>query len=267
MEAALHHLRLITPLLVVIVFARIDGSSLPLISNPQTQGQRHTRETETEVAHWSAQLRSSDDEKRREAVINLSRLDSEAAVSALASALSDASPSVRALALAALGERADQTIVSQVIARLTSDKDAFVRKAAAYALGKFSGPQRTDALIAALRDKDQEVRSAATVSLGHHPDASAMAALASALSDKSDFVRAHAARALGINGGGARQAVPALIRILRSDPDNEVKRQAATALGLIGDRSALPALEHVIHDRDSYLAQAARESIRLIEAK
>ena len=111
------------------------------------------------------------------------------------------------------------------------------------------------------------MRGAAAVSLGDHPDTSAVGPLVVALSDKSDFVRAQTSRALGVNGRAAAPAVPVLIKLLLSDPEREVKRQAATALGLIGDRSALPALERASSDSDSYLASAARDSIRKIEGK
>ena len=89
--------------------------------------------------------------------------------------------------------------------------------------------------------------------------------LAAALSDKSAFVRAQTARALGVNGSAARQAVPTLIGLLASDRDAEVKRQAATALGSIGDHSALQSLDRATHDSDPYLAEAARDSIRMME--
>jgi HEAT repeat protein len=266
MQSIVQHMRFITGLLVVVCFARIVGSSVSSPATPGQGDQRHSREIEAEVAHWSAQLKSSDEEERREAAVRLSRLDGDAALSALISALTDASSGVRALALAGLGDRSDTSVVPFVAARLTSDKDPFVRKTAAYGLGRFSGAGRTAALIAALKDKDLEVRGAAAVSLGDHADAAALAPLASSLSDKSAFVRAQAARALGVNGSAATQAVSALIGLLTSDPDVEVKRQAATAVGSIGDRSALPALERASRDGDTYLAQAARDSITMIEA-
>jgi HEAT repeat protein len=266
MQQVLSHTRLAIGLSVLIVLARIEASSLPPIAPRQEQSnQRHTGEIEAEVAHLAAQLKSGNTEERREAVMRLSRLEGQTAASALISALADSSPSVRAHVLAALGERSETSAVPFVVSRLTSDKDPFVRKAAAYALARFLGSERTSALIGALKDKDLEVRGAAAVSLGAHPDASAVPALAVALFDKSDFVRAQTARALGVNGRAAAPTVPALINLLLSDPDREVKRQAATALGLIGDRSALPALERARDDSDSYLAGAARDSIRMIE--
>lgn len=268
MHPVLHLTRLIAGLFILIVLARIDGSSLPSTAtcHPQNSG-RPAREIEAEVAHWSAQLKSSDSEERRQAVLVLSHLDGDSATSALVSALTDKSPAVRALVLAGLGERSDNTIVPLIAARLSSEKDAFVRKAAAYALGNFRGGERTKALIAALRDKDQEVRGAAAVSLGDHADVLAVGPLVVSLSDKNAFVRAHAARALGVNGPAASQAVPALVKLLDEDAEAEVKRETATALGLIGDPAALPALERASQDNDPYLSQAARDSIRMIQGK
>ncbi len=258
-------MQFITGLLVVACLARIDGSSLSSRASPSQVNQRHFREAEVEVAHWSAQLKSSNQEERLDAAVRLSSLDGDAALLALKSALADVSAAVRAVALAGLGERMDTSVVPLVAAHLTSDKDAFVRKTAAYALGALSGGERTAVLITGLKDKDPEVRGAAAVSLGDHPDPAALAPLTAALADKSAFVRAQAARALGVNGGAAAQAVPTLIKLLASDPDAEVKRQAATAAGAIGDRSALPALERASRDHDTYLAQAALDSIRMIE--
>lgn len=255
-------------LLVITLFTRSSRSSLPYIIPLQTQLTSQTsREIDAEESRWFAQLNSLDHEKRRKAVMELSHIEGSAATSALLSALSDSSPRVRAAAAAGIAERRESPAVPLLAACLAKDKDAFVRKMAAYALGGFRGMDRTAALIAALRDGDAEVRGAVAVSLGDHPDADAVAPLAAALSDKNAFVRAHAARALGINGSTATQAVPRLSKLLTSDEDGEVKRQAATALGAIGDRLALPALELARHDKDPYLVQAAIESIKILERK
>ena len=269
MEPVVQHRPLIiTGLHVLLILVRIVASGFPAVSPPLHQiNQRRSREIEAEVAHWSAQLKSADQEERRDAAMKLSRIEGSAATSALVSALTDRSPLVRAAVVASLGERADTSVASPLAARLTSDKDAFVRKTAAYALGRFSGAERAAALIGALKDKDPEVRGAAAVSLGDHAELAAVVPLAAALSDKSAFVRAQAAHALGVNGSAATQAVATLIRLLAADQDGEVKRQAATALGSIGDRSALQALDRATHDSDPYLAQAALDSIRMMERK
>jgi HEAT repeat protein len=258
------HTVLVATSLVFLFVIRITGSSLSPVSliQPRIYEQGSAN---SEVAHWSSQLKSTSIEERREAAMQLARLKSEAAFRALASAVNDASPQVRAAVVVSLAERGDESAVPILSALLARDKDQFVRKATAYALERFHGDERTTALAGALRDKDAEVRAAAAISLGDHADAGAIAPLASALSDKNAFVRGRAARALGVNGRAAVQTVPALITLLAKDEDNEVKRQAAGALGQLGDRSALAALERATHDKDPYLGQAASDAIRLIE--
>ena len=262
------HIVLAAASLALLFVTRITGSSLNPVSLIQPRvSQQRSRSTDSEVAHWSSRLKSSSEEERREAAMQLARFKSEAAFRALAPAVNDPSAQVRAAVVASLAERGDESAVPVLAARLARDKDQFVRKAAAYALGGFHEGERTAALAAALRDKDPEVRAAAAISLGDHADAGAVAPLASALSDKNGFVRAQAARALGVNGRAAVQTVPALMTLLTKDEDSEVKRQAAGALGQIGDRSALPALERATRDKDPYLAQAASDAIGLIERK
>jgi HEAT repeat protein len=255
-------------LLVLTLFTRSTGSNVPYVIPSQSQlPAQRSGAIDADESRWFAQLNSSDTEKRREAVMELSHVEGSAATSALLSALADRSSRVRAAAAAGIARRLEAPAVPALAACLTKDKDAFVRKMAAYALGGFRGIDRTAALIAALKDKDAEVRGAAAVSLGVFPDADAVAALTAALSDKNAFVRAQAARALGVNGSAATQAVPQLSKLLASDEDGEVRRQAAIALGLIGDRSALTSLELARHDKDPYLVLAAIESIKILSRR
>lgn len=250
-------------LLLVTRIAAVGLTHVPL-THPRKY-QQHSSSIDSEVAHWSTRLKSSSEEERRDAAMQLARLKGETAFAALASAVDDSSPQVRAAVVAALAERGDEAAVPILAPRLAKDKDKFVRKTTAYALGRFHGGERTAALATALRDKELEIRAAAAVSLGDHPDAGAVASLANALSDKNDFVRGRAARALGVNGRSAAGSVTALITLLTKDVDSEVRRQAANALGQIGDRSALPALHRAKRDRDPYLAETAVDAIRLIE--
>ena len=260
------HIGLAGASLALLIVTPIIGVSLTYLSLTHPPNyQQNSSSIDSEVTHWSTRLKSSSEEERLEAAMQLERLKGESAFAALASAVNDSSPQVRAAVVAGLAERGDEAAVPILVTRLSKDKDKFVRKTIAYALGRFHGGERTAALATALRDKELEIRAAAAVSLGDHPDADSLAPLAIALSDKSDFVRAHAARALGVNGRSAVQTVAALIVMLTKDEDGEVRRQAANALGQIGDRSALPALHRAKRHRDPYLATIATDAIRLIE--
>jgi hypothetical protein len=233
----------------------------PATSSSQTSSaQSVAADKQAEIARYAAALKSSDEEERRSAVHRLNAMRDRATEPALRSALDDPSERVRAAAITALGLLEDSTLAPVIATYLTKDKHPFVRKMAAYALGHFESSEATAALIVGLRDKDMEVRGAAAVALSKRPDATAIAPLINSLSDKSPFVRAHAAVALGVNGRAAAQAVPDLVRVLTKDEDHEARRQAATALGRIGEPSALPALQEAEHSSDPYLSQAARDA-------
>lgn len=232
--------------------------------NPQTARQT-SDETASEIARLNTQLSSSDEEERRSAVLALSALETLAARESLIAALADRSDRVRAAAVTGLGRLDDPSLATIIAPLLTKDKSAFVRKSAGYALGRLHSPAGTAALVAALSDKEFEVRGAAAVALGQYSDAQAVEPLIRALSDKSEFVRAQAALALGGNGRAAVNAVPSLIRMLTSDKELEARRQAAHALGQIGDPSALPALQAAGRAADPHLSSAALTAIERIK--
>jgi HEAT repeat protein len=217
-----------------------------------------------EISRLALRLRSSDEEERRDAVVKLSEIESPETTGVLLFALNDRSERVRAMAIDGLSRTGSPQAVDAIAARASSDKSPFVRKEAAYALGRLRSPSGTAALVAALKDKEMEVRGAAAVALGQCGDAAPIEPLLGALSDKSEFVRAQAARALGAAGRGAAVAVARLVTLITSDPDQEVRRQAAVALGLIGEKAALPALERASRDPDPLLSNAAREAINHI---
>jgi HEAT repeat protein len=219
-----------------------------------------------EVATLTDRLKSSDEEERRDALLKLVALDTPAAMPALTAALNDPSEKVRAVAATGLAAIGDPSSIQALVDRLVKEKKSpFLRKTIAYALGGFRNHQATPALVALLKDKEVEVRGAAAVAMGEFADAATVEPLTRALKDKSDFVRARAAAAIGVNRSAAAAAVPELVRLLNSDKDQEVRRQSATALGLIASPSALPALERASLDEDPYLAQSARDAIKLIE--
>lgn len=249
---------------ITFVPTSIVGKRLVFPSNLCACAQSN-RET-SEVANLAARLNSSDEEERYDTVIHLGSIRTEASANALKLALNDASEKVRQAALEGLNGMRDPQLIPTFADRLAKDKSIFVRKTAAYALGNLQNPMATTPLVAALKDKEQEVRGAAVVALGQYRDTSAVRPLITALADKSDFVRAYAVYALGINGRDATEAVPAIVRLFTSDDDLEVRRQAAHALGRIGDRSVLPQLERARHSSDPYLRQAAIEAIKLIES-
>jgi peroxiredoxin len=94
--------------------------------------------------------------------------------------------------------------------------------------------------VASLDDLDWRVRTLAVRDLVRQGEA-ATPALIAALADEDEHVRHVAAMVLGITR--ATNAVAELAKSLRGDRDPVVRSQAAIALGQIGQRDALPAVQ------------------------
>jgi HEAT repeat protein len=252
-----------------------------LASQPARAVQRELTPLQQEIKVLTERLSSADTEERREAVMRLGALGRPEASRATAAALGDTAAVVRANAARAVlslptGEAAS------LILPLLRDRDEFVRREAAYALGLTRSGAGVSALSAALEtDKQPSVRAAAAVALGQVGDAAAVPALAGALSrrlqapgffnrlrrrkvEEDEFVRRAAAVALG--QVGSREAVPVLVETLSNErtPD-DVRREAARALGLIGDPAAVPALRSALTHRDPYLSRIAFEALRRLD--
>lgn len=234
-----------------------------------------------EIEKQRARLSSGDVEERREAVTRLGAMARADSSRVAASALKDTSVIVRATAARAVlflpaGEAA------AALLPLLSDKNEFVRRETAYALGQTRSRTAVEALATALaRDKEAGVRGAAAVALGQVGDETAVPVLTEAIgrrvarsgflnritfrrTEENEFVRRSAAVALGQIK--SRAAVPALIGALANErAGDDVRREAARALGLIGDPSAIPTLRAALNARDPYLTEIATEALRKLE--
>ena len=93
------------------------------------------------------------------------------------------------------------------------------------------------------------------------PIEAAVDGLLVALKDTDEDVRCQAAWALGRTG--RTRAVDALIEALKDTP--EVRKQAVRALGEIGDRRALPALNVALKDEDPRVRRYAAKAIARIQ--
>jgi HEAT repeat protein len=234
-----------------------------------------------EIEKLRARLSSSDTEERREAVTRLGAMARADSSRAALPALKDPAVIVRATAARAILSL-PATEAAAALLPLLADKNEFVRREIAYALGQTRSRTAVEALATALaRDKEAGVRGAAAVALGQIGDEEATPVLTEAIgrriarsgflnritfrrTEENEFVRRSAAVALGQMK--SRAAVPALISVLANErAGDDVRREAARALGLIGDPAAIDPLNAVVGARDPYLAQIATEALATLK--
>lgn len=238
------------------------------------QETRNLTPTQIEIEKQRQRLNSSDTEERRDAVMRLGAMRLPDASRAALPALTDASPIVRATAAKSILSLGAEESVSSLLP-LLNDKDEFVRREAAYALGLTRSTNATSALSERLlTDKEDGVRAAAAVALGQIADEAAVVALVGTLApelsargkkkqkrEPNVFVLRAAAAALGQIR--SRAGTAALISTLNNEKlPSDVRRESARSLGLIGDQTAVPALRAASTAADPYLAAIASEALK-----
>lgn len=240
------------------------------------QSTRNLTPIQAEIEKQQQRLNAGDEE-RRDALMRLAAMHRAAASRVALPALSDPSPMIRVTAAKAILSL-DPAESAAALLPLLDDKDEFVRREVAYALGHTGSRSATSALSERLlNDKEAGVRGAAAVALGRIADEAGVIALASTLApelsaptkskrkrEENPFVLRAAAEALGQIG--SRVGTGALISAVSNEQfPNDVRREAARSLGLIKDPAAIPALKSVsTAAADPFLAQLAYESLRRI---
>jgi HEAT repeat protein len=204
------------------------------------------------------------------------------AVEPLITALGDNEWRVRTHAAAALGEIGDPRAVKPLI-RALGNYDQMVSGHAAEALGKIGDSRAVESLIAALGNDDSMLRKYAAKALGKIGDSRAIKPLFASLGDKDRGVRKCAEEAIasidwqpdrGTNGAIywiikgkwdkcieiGEPAVEPLIPAL-GDNNSDVRKNAATALGQIGNPRAVTPLINATRDIDLGVRQKAVEAL------
>jgi beta-lactamase regulating signal transducer with metallopeptidase domain/HEAT repeat protein len=163
----------------------------------------------------------------------------------------DKDADVRKAAAWALQGRRDG--VPLLLERLRVDDDESVREMSAWALAGLGSAEVAAALTDALkRDKGDDVRATAAWGLGHMNGRADVAALEGALSDASADVRE---RALWAIGQQELHAAPARVVALLKDDKDQVRLMAAWVLGQILDKATIPAL------RDAFATERDTETM------
>jgi HEAT repeat protein/Tol biopolymer transport system component len=238
-------------------------------------------------------LEDPDAEVRKLAISVLGKMGERAVCDRIAALLKDPDEGVRAMAAVALCELKDKRGLSAIRFALTSE-DGSLRRRAVGSLAGFDEPEVLDMLIERSRDKALGIQVDAVqqickrndpnifevlVGFLDHPHDSARMAVINELprfglerarpvllrnlkENSVHYVRARCAQILGLLGD--REAVPALLESLQSDP--RIKVDAVEALGLIGDPRALEALRPLVNDGAYLVRTGAEEAIRRIES-
>jgi HEAT repeat protein len=254
---------------------------LPLMLIGQHRDSASLTARQLEIEKERARLGSAEVEDRRDALTRLGAMQHHEASRAALSALTDPMPIIRATAANVILSLPGGEAASQLMP-LLKDKDEFVRREAAYALGKTRNRSAVSALAELLlTDKEDGVRGAAAVALGDIGDETAVVPLSAVLNprialpdlkskkskkprrEQNLFVLRSAARALGQIG--SRAGTPALILVIQDEKaEDDLRRESATALGRLRDSSALPSLRAALTARDPHLAEAAKDAIHRI---
>lgn len=136
--------------------------------------------------------------------------------------------------------------------KLAADKDPDRRVQAVESLKTSRDPRALQALLPLLGDPHAKVRYRTLLALRDGPDP--LPPLKSALRLPSPLARQSACIALG--GSRRKEAAPLLLDRL-GDPDPLVQGEAASALGLLGDRSVTERLIDAFHKRSDWPLRAS----------
>lgn len=186
-------------------------------------------------------LDSPDALTRAGAARSLGDIGDKTAIKPLVRKLEDASPYVKTEAAIALYKLGDKSHVDMITSGLGVELIP-ARRAAAIAIRDVVEKPAFEPLLKATKDGDKQVRTAAVRALGKVKDTRVIAPLIEAIRAKDDIIRSAAADALKETG---ELAVMPLVDLIKQEQDAGTLQRAIQALGDLGDKRAVGALEKV----------------------
>lgn len=211
-------------------------------------------------------MHDADEHVRLVAARQLGRIRDPKALQALTDiALQDPDEMVRQHVIKVLGEREARDAVPLVEAALEAESDK-VRANAAQVLGQIGDPSSLPALIRALEDPYFKVRALAAHSLQTiaPSDPGAMAAMRARLEHETDGL-AIVNIAWNLARSGDRSQVGKIRDLLfRGDPE-DVRAEAARALGEVGDASDVPLLQRALDDKRGLVRRQAHLALQKLK--
>ncbi len=219
-------------------------------------------------------LKDSSEIVRASAAFSVIYLPKNEAVRNLVPLLQDKSALVRRETAYALGKVGASQAVNPLLQILQKDKVLEVRNAAIVALGELGETAAIAELTKILQRKPQIKeefsRRSAARSIGQIAQIIQTGKVSvltpeNFLPEKLNPVERLKYPKLIETFPTFRPAIGVLIQMLQNSKESDdVKREAAFALGAIGDQSAVPILQANLNNQDYYLAEIAEESLRKI---
>jgi HEAT repeat protein len=166
--------------------------------------------------------------------------------------LTDPSPLARVAACRWFWLQRDPSVTDRIV-KTAADENEEVRAAALRALRSYQGKNVAATLRNGLRDPVPEVRAAAIDTLRSVAGPDMAPLLRPFLKDPDPMVRSNAAQTLARLGD--KGAVPVLVELLAVRDDEFLMRalhSVVSAVGTLGDPSALPALRNLLEDAAEY---------------
>lgn len=216
-------------------------------------------------------LKDSSEIVRATAAFSVIFLSKDQASAVLSPLLQDKSALVRRETAYALGAVGDSNVVNSLLQTFQKDKILEVRNAALVALGEIGDvsavPELTSILQRKLSSKEEFTRRSAARSIGQvaqfiQTGETEILTPENFLPEKFKRLETPKYENLSAKFPVFQTAAASLIRVLQNPEEaDDVKREAAFALGAIGDESAAAILQTNTKAEDYYLAEICRESL------
>ncbi len=233
-----------------------------------------TRQTEATSRLAVSALKDSSEIVRATAAAAIIFLPKDEAAQNLVPLLADKKPLVRREAAYALGKVGNPSTVNSLLQVLQKDKVAEVRNAAIAALGEIGDAAAISELVKILQrnpnSKEEFARRSAARSIGQiaqiiQTGETQVLTPENFLPVEYKLIEKPKYPKLNESFPAFRFATGVLIQTLRNSRElPDARREAAFALGAIGDESAIAVLQAAQNFEDYYLAEICREAVRRI---
>lgn len=221
-------------------------------------------------------LRDKDEIVRATAAFSVIYLPKGEVFNALAPNLQDKAEIVRRETAYALGKIQNPAAINPLIQTFQKDKVSEVKNACVVALGEIGDASAVDFLTQLFKqkptDENEFLRRSAARSIGQIAQIIQIKQAYTVtpenfLPEKFKLFALEKYQNLSANFPQFRNAVTVLTQILQSaKEDDDTKREAAFALGAIGDVSAMTILQNNLNSKDYYLAEICREAVKKLSS-